>query len=709
MSGNFKDLVSLLERRQQQQPDQPAFEFVVKDQLNGELLTYGELADNAKRVGAMLKSHIKKGEPVMLLLRPGLPLISSLFGVFYANAVAALIPPPVDNQSRSFFKSVAQNLLPRVIITTESIQKNLDEHIKETPVLQKATILTVEEAMRENPLDWNADGQNSEKSPCLIQYTSGSTTSPKGVVLSQENLMQNSMVIKQSFFHTSKSYGVIWLPPYHDMGLIGGIIQPVYSGFPTTLLAPKTFLQKPLRWLKLVSEKKATTSGGPNFAYDLCVKKISEAEKEELDLSSWEVAFNGSERVNPKTIEEFSKSFKSAGFRRGSFLSCYGLAESTLYVTGGLKREKPLIVKADRAALTENRFDQSAENDADHIELVSCGFPAYGQTIKIVSPETGKICRQHEIGEVWLSSSSNALGYWMNESASEKFSSELNPSDGKKYFQTGDLGFFYKNELFITGRMKDLLIVRGKNHYHNDIEYTVRNSHQILKEGKGVTVGIEGNGDRDEKLVVIHEIKNGGLAETESGEIISAIRERIAEKHQITAGEIILVKSGEIATTRNGKQSRHTAKQKYLNGDYKVIASWASSDLFENHSENGIETHQQNNSVRRVPLPELAIQPDNLIKTREAIKDWLAQAVAIEAKIDASEIDANLHFGLYGLDSLSAASIVAELEDRLGSDYELNETLLWDYPNLNSASDYLARQIFRRHSHKQLAESELQR
>jgi len=704
MSGNFKDLVSLLERRQQQQPDQLAFEFVTKDQLNGEVLTYGELADNAKRVAAMLQSYIKEGDAVMLLLRPGLPLISSLFGVFYAKAVAALIPPPVDNQSSVFFKSVAQNLLPRVIITTESVKKNLDEYLKEMPVLQKAVILTVEDAMQEAPLDWKPDGQNSEKSPCLIQYTSGSTNSPKGVVLSQENLMQNSMIIKQSFFHTSKSYGVIWLPPYHDMGLIGGIIQPVYAGFPTTLLSPKTFLQKPLRWLKLITEKKATTSGGPNFAYDLCVKKITEAEKEELDLSSWEVAFNGSERVNPKTIEEFSKSFKSAGFRRDSFLSCYGLAESTLYVTGGLKREKPLIVKAERTALTENKFDQSTENANDYIELVSSGFPAYGHTVKIVSPETGKLCRQHEIGEVWLSSPSNALGYWMDDSSSEKFSAELNPSDGKKYFQTGDLGFFYKNELFITGRIKDLLIVRGKNHYHNDIEYTVRNSHQLLKEGKVVTVGIENNGNRDEKLVVIHEIKNGGLAQTESDEIISAIRERIAEKHQITAGEIILVKSGEVTTTRNGKQSRFAAKQKYLNGDYKVIASWSNGELSEKH----IETSEQSSIVHRISLPELVLQPDNLVKTREAIKNWLAQAVASEAKIDPSEIDANLHFGLYGLDSLSAASIVAELEDKLGSGYELNETLLWDYPNLNSASDHLAREVIRHHSQKQRSQSEIQ-
>ncbi|MCD9186662.1 MAG: AMP-binding protein [Pyrinomonadaceae bacterium] len=707
MSGNFNDLVSLLERRQQQQPDQLAFEFVVKDQLNGELLTYGELADNAKRVGAILQSYLKEGDAVMLLLRPGLPLISALFGAFYAKAVAALIPPPVDNQSRNFFKSVTQNLLPRVIITTEAVKKNLDEQIKEIPVLQKSTILTVEEAMQATPLDWKPDGQNSEKSPCLIQYTSGSTNSPKGVVLSQENLMQNSMVIKQSFFHTSKSYGVIWLPPYHDMGLIGGIIQPVYSGFPTTLLSPKTFLQKPLRWLKLVTEKKATTSGGPNFAYDLCVKKISESEKEELDLSSWEVAFNGSERVNPKTIDEFSNFFKSTGFRKGSFLSCYGLAESTLYVTGGLKREKPLVVKAERTALTENKFDQSAENDADHIELVSCGFPAYGQAVKIVSPE-GKVCRQHEIGEIWVSSPSNALGYWMDESSSEKFSAELNPSDGKKYFQTGDLGFFYKNELFITGRIKDLLIVRGKNHYHNDIEYTVKNSHRSLKEGKVITVGIENNGGRDEKLVVIHEIKNGGLEQPESNEIIAAIRERIAEKHQIAASEIILVRSGEITTTRNGKQARFAAKQKYLNGDYKVIASWSNGESSEKHLINHIETAPQTDSLRRAKLPELTIQPDNLMKTREAIKDWLARAVASEAKIDPSEIDQNLHFGLYGLDSLSAASIVAELEDRLGSEYELNETLLWDYPNLNSASDYLAREVVRHHSQKQCSETELQ-
>jgi acyl-CoA synthetase (AMP-forming)/AMP-acid ligase II len=300
----------------------------------------------------------------------------------------------------------------------------------------------------------------------FLQYTSGSTATPKGVMVSHGNLLHNEAIIQQAFAQTSESVIVSWLPLYHDMGLIGNVLQPLYVGAHSVLMSPVAFLQSPFRWLKAISHYRATTSGGPNFAYDLCVRKITEEQKAGLDLSSWQLAFNGAEPIRAETLDRFAKAFASCGFRREAFFPCYGLAEATLFVAGKTQSNAPAVIKHfETAALSNNRVIEATDESQDRLSLVGCGGPGMGQTILIVNPETARVCPPGDVGEIWVSGASVAGGYWNQPEATERtFHASLAESSAGPFLRTGDLGFLQAGELFVTGRLKDLIIIRGRNH-----------------------------------------------------------------------------------------------------------------------------------------------------------------------------------------------------------------------------------------------------
>lgn len=683
-------MVDILEWRLQHQADRVAYEFVSGDELNGDTITYGRLAANARSISVGLEKHVPRGERVVIVMPPGLELISALLGVFYRGAVATMTAPPVSDRDRSYLRAVLQDLSASAIITSEHYKTNLTEFTSEH-FFEDVPVLTVEELLQSNDTQWTSPGA-IQNAPCLIQYTSGSSGDPKGVVLSHANLMHNSQIILQSFFNTSKSHGVIWLPPYHDMGLIGGILQPLYGGFITTLMSPRTFLQKPVRWLRLISAKKATSSGGPNFAYDLCTKVISDSELEGLDLSSWKVAFNGAEPIQASVLDAFSKAFKPYGFSKQSFMPCYGLAESTLYVTGNLKTDPPTILPAKRKALSKNRFELGASDSSDSVDLVSCGLPYYNETIKIVNPEDGTVVRTNSIGEIWVASPSRALGYWKRlEESQATFHAQLTPSDGKVYLRTGDLGFLHRSELFVTGRLKDLIIIRGANHIPQDIERTAQQASAVLAIGKGAALAIPTTGG--EVLGVINEITKEAQGGFDEASTIELVRKALFEKHHISAAVIVLVKPGQIPRTKNGKLQRNQALQMFLDGEFREVSRWQENSDASFTSRN---LSTENDSAPALEMTDAETQeaePLNLDVSdpevlRQNILSWMAAAIAKEVSLEPSEIDPDMHFGLYGLDSISAVQVLVKFE-QVFPDVELDETLLWDYPNLNALTDYL--------------------
>jgi acyl-CoA synthetase (AMP-forming)/AMP-acid ligase II len=355
---------------------------------------------------------------------------------------------------------------------------------------------------------------------------------------------------------SSKTIVVGWLPVFHDMGLIGNVLQPLYLGVPCVLMSPVDFLQKPMRWLQAISHYKATTSGGPNFAYDLCIRKATPEELENLDLSSWEVAFTGAEPIRAETLEKFTSTFASCGFHKQAFYPCYGMAETTLIVSGGEKTALPITCDLEPTALEQNRVVKVKDSTSDARTIVGCGQSPTEQKVVIVNPESLTLCLPNQIGEIWVAGASVAQGYWNNPEQTEKtFHAYLADTKEGPFLRTGDLGFLQDGELFITGRLKDVIIIRGQNHYPQDIELTVENSHPSLRLGCGAAFAIDFKGS--ERLVIVHEVERSYLRKLNVQEVVDTIRQAVVAQHGLQVFATSLIKPGSIPKTSSGKIRRH--------------------------------------------------------------------------------------------------------------------------------------------------------
>lgn len=561
------NLVDLLSLRAERQTDAMAFTFLT-DGENDELpLTYGELDRQARAIGAWLESQGMRGERALLLYPAGLEFIAAFFGCLYAGVVAVTAYPPRRNRSLDRIEAIVSDADARCALTTEAALERIGPILGESPALQRLQWLTSDRTPEGIELQWKRP-DISEQSLAFLQYTSGSTGTPKGVMLTHGNLIHNSALISQAFEHTHTTCAAYWLPNYHDMGLVGGILQPLYCGFPNILMSPMSFLQKPLRWLQAITKYRATTSGGPNFAYDLCLQKIKPEEREQLDLSSWRVAFNGAEPVRAETLERFAEVFGPCGFRREAFYPCFGLAEATLIVSGGLRDAPPVVKKFDPAGLEAGRAELTAGGRA----LVSSGRNLWDQRIAVVDSETHAEVPEGQIGEIWVNGPSIAVGYWKRPEESQRtFEAQLQPSDGRSYLRTGDLGFVFQGELYVTGRIKDLIIVRGVNHYPQDIELTAEHAHRGLRPNCGAAFAVE-DAEGREQLVLVHEIERTQMRE--SPLVFAAVHSEVLRRHELPLDAIVLVKQGSIPKTSSGKIQRHACRRGYLDGTLNVVDQW---------------------------------------------------------------------------------------------------------------------------------------
>ncbi len=363
----------------------------------------------------------------------------------------------------------------------------------------------------------------------VLQYTSGSTGSPKGVMLTHGNLVRNTEMIMHAFDVRQNSRGVSWLPTYHDMGLVGGILMPVFSGCTLSLMSPMTFLQQPIRWLRTISNFKGTISGAPNFAYQLCVDKIRDEELEGIDLSSWQTAFNGAEPVRPSTLEQFAKRFEKYGFNRRAFLPCYGMAETTLIVSGGPQHDEPLVACFDSRELEGNRVVEAKLDSQGSRELVGCGQILPGERVIVVHPDTKQVLAADQIGEIWVTSPSVGRGYWEKEEATRETFEGYTADGAGPFLRTGDLGFIYKNQIFVAGRLKDMIIVRGVNRYPQDIEQTAESAHDVLQGGLVAAFAI--NASDRERLIICAEVSR--KIGVDVSQVIQAIRRDVTQQHDL--------------------------------------------------------------------------------------------------------------------------------------------------------------------------------
>ena len=562
------NLVDLLRHLAAHKGDQTAFAYLVDGETEEVPITYCELDRQARAIAAWLQSHGLQGQRAMLLYPPGLEFIASFFGCLYAGVVAVPAYPPRMNRSLARIQAIAADCDARVALTTTAVLERVQPLLPQSRDLMKVSwhSTDVPHGGVESAWEYPDVGPGTL---AFLQYTSGSTGRPKGVMLTHGNLTHNSALIKHLFDQSSRTgSGVFWLPSYHDMGLIGGILQPMFIGCPNILMSPVAFLQRPLRWLSAISRYRATISGGPNFAYDLCVRKTTPEQREALDLSSWSLAFNGAEPVRADTIDRFCEAFGPCGFRREAFYPCYGLAEATLIVSGGYKDAQP-VVRSFLAEGLENGTALAADDNGRR--LVGSGENPPDQQIVIVDAETSLRLPDGKIGEVWVKGPSIAQGYWNRPEETEQvFRAQLAGTCEGPFLRTGDLGFFDRGELFITGRLKDLIIVRGLNHYPNDIELTVENAHVDIRPSCAATFTLDD--DASTRLVVVCEVERRGRGKVDA--IIEAIRREVSREHELIVDCIVLLKSGGIPKTSSGKIQRHACRTALAAGTLDIVARW---------------------------------------------------------------------------------------------------------------------------------------
>jgi acyl-CoA synthetase (AMP-forming)/AMP-acid ligase II len=569
--GDLSSFAAILQARCRETPEALAFTYSAGGGQQRQTLTYAHLDLRARTIAAWLQHQGFSGERVLLVYPHSLDFIAALFGCLYAGAVPCPAYPPHPAQvARTVPRllAIVDDARPAVALApseflrtaqqvTTSHEQTLDIHWSQLP-----------EGSNDLADRWKPPSVHPTDL-ALLQYTSGSTDIPKGVMITHENLLHNSRQIQRAFNLGRIRCGVSWLPPFHDMGLIGSVFQPIYSGFQAHLMSPLAFLQRPLRWLQAISELRAEISGGPNFAYDHCVRRISAEDMKSLDLSCWKIAFNGSEPVQWGTLERFAEAFQECGFRSEAFVPCYGLAEATLMVSAGTPSMSPRVLSLKRTSLEANRVDPADKSDlGDVLRVAACGRP--GDGVAVVSPESLTGCPEYQVGEIWVRGSSVAKGYWNRPDETQQVFNAYRADTGEgPFLRTGDLGFKAEGELFLTGRLKDLIIIAGRNHYPNDIEITVERSHSLIRSGCCAAFSVIV--DEEERLVIAAELDRRQGDREAGGEVERCITRAIAENHEVPVYAVALLKPGSIPKTSSGKLQRRACRGAFVRGEFNPI------------------------------------------------------------------------------------------------------------------------------------------
>ncbi|MDR3502077.1 MAG: fatty acyl-AMP ligase [Legionella sp.] len=568
---SYPSLVDVVRHWAAKAPQQVSCTFVVKE--SEEKMTYADLDQHARAIAAQLQAQgIKHGDRILLLFSPGLPLIQAFFGCLYSGCIAVPIYPPAQEKLLEKAHRIISNSKPVLaIMTGEHLQKfsEFDKH--GNPHLDKVPCIAIETLDFMGSAQWHPPIL-AGNDVTFLQYTSGSTMHPKGVIVSHKNLLDNMEKIYQAYEMDEETRIFSWLPPHHDMGLIGSILTPIYGGIPVVMMSPFSFLQNPLSWLQNISKYRTTISASPNFAYDYCVKRIKEEKKQGLDLSSWRIASNGAEPIRQETLERFYHAFKDYGFNKNAFYPCYGLAEATLLVTGSTPDTPYKTLTLAKEQYQDHRVHFVEENSPHSHTLVSCG--RFVQTVRIVDPETLTLCDNDQIGEIWVHSDSVAHGYWnQKEETEQAFHGKImGDASEQVYLRTGDLGFVHEHELYVTGRIKDLIILYGKNHYPQDIEYSILHSPVHTRLGKCAAFVIQT--DHEYQLVVMCEVKNRFMEPEEQDALFNELFELVYQSHQLEIHQIVLTPLKAMPHTTSGKIRRNFCRKHLLDNTLPTVAKW---------------------------------------------------------------------------------------------------------------------------------------
>ena len=577
--AQFSHLVELLQHRAIAQPNDTAYTFLSSGTTESGSLTYQELERQAKAIAAKLQATVKPGARALLVYpyHEGLEFIAAFMGCLYAGVIAVTKSTPRRGKAIAELTERVKLSGATVLLTTKEFLDIVETEVAKNSKIPGKFKFFPRLATDKIDLSLENKWQSVKITPdaiAFLQYTSGSTGTPKGVMVTHQNILQNQETIRQGFNHDESAIVVGWLPMFHDMGLIGNILQPLYLGTPSILMSPVSLSQQPFEWLKAITHYRATTSGGPNFAYDLLCLKATPEKLADLDLSSWKVAFSGAETVRAETIERFSHIFDHCGFNKSAFYPCYGMAEATLFITGGLQQEEPIIKYVDGSALEKNQVVEIDPETEGSKAIVSCGRQWLDTEVLIVNPKTCNPCKDDEVGEIWVLGSGIGKGYWeQKQETKDTFQGLLLGTNSPEYLRTGDLGFLNNGELFITGRLKEVMIFWGRYRYPQHVEETVQKCHPALRKNAGAAFSIDKDGA--ERLVIVQELERSSLRSFNLAEIVTAICQAVGEAHEVEVYAIALLKTGSIPKTSSGKIQRRGCSKKFLEGNLdNIVAQW---------------------------------------------------------------------------------------------------------------------------------------
>ncbi|WP_161602535.1 aminotransferase class I/II-fold pyridoxal phosphate-dependent enzyme [Tautonia marina] len=636
---SFETILDALQTHVKSQGRRNAYTFLTPE-FRQSTLTFRELDERARRIAAGLLQHAEPGDRALMMFPAGLGFIEAFLGCLFAGIVAVPAYPPRKNRNAGRIRSIAEDCEPRLLLCASKTRRGVEEELGRS--VKGSSVIVTDE------LDDSGGGPLPRPHPdqlAFVQYTSGSTASPRGVMVSHGNIVANQVSIMTNFRHTTNDVAVSWLPMFHDMGLIGSVLQPLFVGFQCYLMDPSTFIREPFTWLKAISDFRGVLSGAPNFAYDLCVRKVSDQQKAELDLSSW-VAFNGAEPVRAETLTRFARAFESCGFRRDAFFPCYGMAEATLFVSGGPPLAATKVVTACPMDLENNRITESSSGQ----RVVSCGQIGPDLEVLLVDPKTLTACRPDEVGEIWLRGASVARGYWNRpEETREAFHANAY-GDDRHWFRTGDCGFLRNGELYVTGRLKDLIVVRGRNLYPQDIEQLVEYHIDFLGPNSCAAFSVEHDGE--ERLIVVAEgtrdmarwarsNAEGHAERVWLERAIDDLRREVLDQFEVALARLIFVRPATFPRTSSGKLQRRLTRRMLSDGALDVVLESA---------------------VRRPDVVEMHPAEHEVMTSLicETLREWAGQeGQSLPA------LNGKTTFTSLGVDSMAAADLGLRLEKKL--------------------------------------------
>ncbi|MGE5318175.1 MAG: AMP-binding protein [Chloroflexota bacterium] len=630
-------LPEVLQTRALHTPDKPAFIFLTDGDDQEERVTFKELDHAARSIAARLIGLNMKGERALMLYPGGINFIKALFGCLYAGIIAVPAYPPRKNRSLERLRLMVVDSGAKIVMATDEIFNASNKNFQDVEELKNMNWMITDKA--EGDLPDNNFIRPGYEDIALLQYTSGSTGMPKGVMVAHSNIMRNCEFIRTSFSFSTQSTGVSWLPSFHDMGLVGQILQPVYTGFTSVLMAPVSFLQKPIRWMKAFSKYRGTMGGAPNFAFDLLADNTTEEEREGLDLSSIVTLYCGAEPIRKSTFTKFIETYTNYSFKTEMLYPCYGMAETTLITSGPPALRGPVYLTVSGNALEKNKVLKVPETEPDARHLVGVGYPWLDTTVRIVNPDTLQLSKPDEIGEIWINGTSVTKGYWNNKKVTdETFRAELE-GDDLQYLRTGDLGFMHEGELYITGRLKDMIILHGLNYYPQDIELVAERSHEALMPNSSAAFSVLV--DEIEKLVIVAEVKRSFLRDLDVHGIADAIRHSVSDEFELEVYGIQLLRTASILKTSSGKIQRKACKQGFLEKSLEVVG--------ESVLEAGLD---HGTSETTIDLT--------------SVQAWLMVWIHLKLGVSLDRIDMGKNISAYGLNSLKAVQLQQDFLQKYG-------------------------------------------